>query len=412
MFDLSFANNSKIVVGFDDGPNFTDGPQNSSYSDLLAKSYFEPSGNNGAVNTGTITIGGLKIGHVYDVELWSPYWNNNFNGTFGGNLMNVGFDSVTPQYIVGTFTADATSQVIGIGPGQAGFAFLPGALEIRDVPEPSSIVVLCGLGALGLLLFARRRRKVSQIDNRTISDVSTRSALGENPLVATIRGTAVLLIACGLSVVLGVAPAQAAPVAAISYNGGLTQGRSDNDYTIGNEILVGSQNLIVSELGVQDINGSGITGAGIFAPPISVGIWNATGTTLLATAQVTNSDPAEAGGYRYASITPITLTAGTNYLIGAYVGNDIEWFGDGDSQTPNITPYSGNLVTLVSANYNFNGDAGLQAPTSSGGDAGATERWVRCQLPGDRSPRALLGCCPLWPRCDGPAPNCSAAPQS
>jgi hypothetical protein len=27
------------------------------------------------------------------------------------------------------------------------------------VPEPASILALCGLGAMGLLLFARRRRK-------------------------------------------------------------------------------------------------------------------------------------------------------------------------------------------------------------------------------------------------------------
>jgi hypothetical protein len=32
------------------------------------------------------------------------------------------------------------------------------ALENAFVPEPSSIVALCGLGAMGLLLFARRRK--------------------------------------------------------------------------------------------------------------------------------------------------------------------------------------------------------------------------------------------------------------
>ncbi len=112
-----------------------------------------------------------------------------------------------------------------------------------------------------------------------------------------------------------------------------------------------------------------MTGVGIYNPPVSVGLWNASGTVLLATAQVDNSDPAQAGGYRYASITPITLTAGTDYLIGAYVGGGIEWFGDAGSSND----YSSSLVTLVNDVYNYNGASGMQAPLSSGG--GAIGRW-------------------------------------
>jgi hypothetical protein len=179
-------------------------------------------------------------------------------------------------------------------------------------------------------------------------------------MVITIRRAAVLSIACSLSFVLGVAPAHAAPVPAISYTGSLTSGRADDDYTVGNEVLVGSQGLVVSALGVQDINGSGALGTGLNSP-VTVGLWNASGTTLLAMATVDNSDPAQAGGYRYASISPITLTAGTDYLIGAYVGGGIQWFGDGGSSPE----YAGNLVTIE--NDVYSAAVGLNAPLSAGG---------------------------------------------
>jgi hypothetical protein len=96
-----------------------------------------------------------------------------------------------------------------------------------------------------------------------------------------------------------------------------------------------------------------------------VGLWSADGSTLLATAQVTNSNPAQAGGYRYTSITPITLTAGTDYLIGAYVGGGNAFFGDGGASAP----YSGDAVTIVNDVFNSNGGTGLQAPLSDGGNA-------------------------------------------
>ena len=146
---------------------------------------------------------------------------------------------------------------------------------------------------------------------------------------------------------------------------------------MGNEVLVGAQNVVVSALGVQDINGSGALGTGLFAP-VTVGLWNASGTTLLATATVNNSDPAQAGGYRYASITPITLTAGTDYLIGAYVGGGIQWFGDASPGSA----YTGDLVTLETSVYNP--AVGLNEPLDSSGSAAG--RWAPANFFGDRCP--------------------------
>lgn len=106
---------------------------------------------------------------------------------------------------------------------------------------------------------------------------------------------------------------------------------------------------------------------GLFSP-VTVGLRNASGTTLLATATVDNSDPAQAGGYRYASISPITLTAGSDYLIGAYVGGGIQWFGNGGSSPE----YAGNLVTIQ--NDAYIAASGLNAPLSDGGLS--IEKWA------------------------------------
>src|ERR1700683_4532283 len=70
----------------------------------------------------TFTITGLIVGHQYDVQFFEPYWNTNYNTTYTDPLD----DSVTlatgcstgcsgtaaaPQYVIGSFTADGTSEV-------------------------------------------------------------------------------------------------------------------------------------------------------------------------------------------------------------------------------------------------------------------------------------------------------------
>lgn len=65
----------------------------------------------------------------------------------GGTTGNAG------QFVTGTFTADATTQVVTLDSGTDGWQV--NALQVRSVPEPSSSVML--LGGLGLLTMLRRR---------------------------------------------------------------------------------------------------------------------------------------------------------------------------------------------------------------------------------------------------------------
>ena len=68
------------------------------------------------------------------------------------------------QYAIGTFTADSSkSQTLSFAPSTVqgtlcGAAFQLDGLELRQVPEPSALILLAS-GLLGLLCYAWRRRR-------------------------------------------------------------------------------------------------------------------------------------------------------------------------------------------------------------------------------------------------------------
>jgi hypothetical protein len=135
----------------------------------------------------------------------------------------------------------------------------------------------------------------------------------------------------------------------ITYIPGAANHRADGPFTIGNLFTVGADDLVLSQLGAQDNSSGGPTNDGFFSSPISVGLWNATGTTLLASASVPSSAPI-IDTYRYAPINgggTITLISGNQYLIGAAVGGGIEWFEDGGS----TTLFTGNGITLNQSRF-------------------------------------------------------------
>jgi galactan endo-1,6-beta-galactosidase len=132
--------------------------------------------------------------------------------------------------------------------------------------------------------------------------------------------------------------------------------RSDGPYTIGNVFTVANQDLLVNKLGVQDVYGSGF-----YASSVQAGLWSGDGSTLLASATVSSSDPLS-GGYRYHSLTsPVTLTHGVTYLIGAKVGASIAYFYD--SGASNLL---GGNTAIFLGDARYDGSGAFAAPTTVG----------------------------------------------
>ena len=80
------------------------------------------------LSPGTITLSSLVAGRNYQVQIWTPTWNNTFNISVGGVTLRAGNPPGTlSQNIVGTFTANGDSQLIS----WSGVA--PSAISLRDL---------------------------------------------------------------------------------------------------------------------------------------------------------------------------------------------------------------------------------------------------------------------------------------
>lgn len=123
--------------------------------------------------------------------------------------------------------------------------------------------------------------------------------------------------------------------------------RTDGPYVSGLEFKVGSVSELITALGVQNVNN--YIGSGHSA---QVGLWNIAGA-LLAAETITNAG-LNVGGYYYLNLsTPITLTTGQDYIIGALIGGSNTPFYDGYNY--NTAPYSASAGITLEANvYNSN----------------------------------------------------------
>ncbi|HTS47817.1 MAG TPA: PEP-CTERM sorting domain-containing protein [Bryobacteraceae bacterium] len=153
--DITFDN----VDGFNAAAGSAPGGWNSSYQTLTDTADYEGTGNM------EIILGGLISGDQYEVQIFEPWWNNQFpttysDGTDVSGALNTGYSTTVPQYITGTFTADSTSETLFLG-GTNTYA-LTSAVQVRDltsgsispVPEPSTVWILAS--GLVALAFARR----------------------------------------------------------------------------------------------------------------------------------------------------------------------------------------------------------------------------------------------------------------
>jgi hypothetical protein len=151
------------ITGIYSNPNFAD----SNYNQSLSVGAYSNSG-----NPFSITISGLTIGNTYALQIFEPFWNNNWATAFtAGNtsgLVNLtGPDqgvgaSEVPQFVTGTFTALTGTQTITLSSPTS--YVLVAAMQVRDVttdvPEPASwAMLIAGFGLTGAAM--RRRRQVA-----------------------------------------------------------------------------------------------------------------------------------------------------------------------------------------------------------------------------------------------------------
>jgi hypothetical protein len=105
-----------------------------------------------------------------------------------------------------------------------------------------------------------------------------------------------------------------------SFTWRLTIG-ADQSATMGWSFTVGAANLEVTALGFYD---DGMNGNQDAHP---VGIWTAGGTLLAQVTVPAGTAGTLVGSYRYAAISPLTLTAGQTYVVGTYFGPVVDVCG-------------------------------------------------------------------------------------
>lgn len=181
---LATGNPSAIVNGVDFGfnnPNwavtFSEVGWASNYAaNATSQTFGGPDAANytSVLNTGrfggtsaSFTLGNLTVGTEYLIQFWVDDYrafNNNRTESIsaGGANTNINtpllayLDADGPihgQYVIGTWTADATSITFNVA-GNEAVAY--SAIQVRAIPEPSTLVAFL-IGSVGLLWFARKQ---------------------------------------------------------------------------------------------------------------------------------------------------------------------------------------------------------------------------------------------------------------
>lgn len=150
-----------------------------------------------------------------------------------------------------------------------------------------------------------------------------------------------IVLAAALLGALGTSGAQADTVA-FTPSGTVTAAGQPNQPVNLGLVFTADSSVSVDALGFY--NQSGLTSGE------TVGLYDAS-QNLLASANVTLTDP-ETGGYLFHNIAPVTLTAGQQYTVDVFVGNNDWSYGTADpSSAPGITYQSHDFLYASSLSF-------------------------------------------------------------
>ena len=118
-----------------------------------------------------VTVSGLTIGETYAIQ----FWVQDPRAAFGARTITVGTQTLDVnttdtegglgQWILGQFTADATTQSVSLVPGGPEPATYANAMQVRLVPEPTQMVSVAAFGAaLGMWRMRKLQRNGSGSD--------------------------------------------------------------------------------------------------------------------------------------------------------------------------------------------------------------------------------------------------------
>ena len=142
------------------------------YTSLLSSTAYAAGANNngGGNNKYTFQLTNLTIGSTYQLQVWfndsRDSGSTNRRGIVDGIIVdyNTGTSSsgistagAAGQYLIGEFTADATTQSFNfVGSGGESVGGQLNGYQLRSIPEPS----LTLLGGLGFAIAAARRKRI------------------------------------------------------------------------------------------------------------------------------------------------------------------------------------------------------------------------------------------------------------